>query len=216
MTLHHARDLIPYRVSLKRGDTLSPAPLPRRDFAIRSVSADDASGLNAEFIITTDAVDRHGDRIAADGWQFDAYLNNPIVAWAHDYSIPPIGKIHALIPEPGRYRAQVQFDSGDPFAQSIFAKLRSGYLNAVSVGFLPLAWEWSTDPTREYGWDISKAELLEVSVVGVPANADALIIHHPASPSSVSPLPETPSGRRALCRKAAARFHLISRMRNLP
>jgi hypothetical protein len=44
------------------------------------------------FVISTDEVDRHGDVIQAQGWQLDAYRNNPVFLWAHDYSRPVIGR----------------------------------------------------------------------------------------------------------------------------
>ncbi len=45
------------------------------------------------FVISTDEIDRHGGVIQAQGWQLDAYLNNPVFLWAHDYSRPVIGGV---------------------------------------------------------------------------------------------------------------------------
>ena len=49
--------------------------------------------LPMTFVISTDEVDRHGGVIQAQGWQLDAYLNNPVFLWAHDYSRPVIGGV---------------------------------------------------------------------------------------------------------------------------
>ena len=46
---------------------------------------------------------------------------------------------------------------------------KTGMLNAVSVGFIPLEWV-----ETENGFDILKWELLEFSAVAVPANQDAI------------------------------------------
>jgi hypothetical protein len=67
--------------------------------------------------------------------------------------------------------------SSDPENASEKAKLvdftyhcyKTGMLNAVSVGFIPL--EWTENKT---GYDITKWELLEFSAVAVPANQDAI------------------------------------------
>jgi phage head maturation protease len=51
----------------------------------------------------------------------------------------------------------------------------TGYINAFSFGFAPIEWEISKSPQRRGGVDFIKQELLEISVVSLPANANALI-----------------------------------------
>jgi hypothetical protein len=46
----------------------------------------------ATFTVSTGAVDRDNDTIAPDGWDLKDYKKNPVVLWAHNPSIPPIGK----------------------------------------------------------------------------------------------------------------------------
>lgn len=177
----------------KSGDTLPAECLVRKDFAVIE-KAIDAEAYTADFVITTDEVDRQGDRVAVSGWKLDRYLpGNPILAWVHDYSLPPIGRALSITQDAATLRARFLFDEADPFARKIFAKIQTGFLNAVSVGFIPLAWEWAEEPGREYGWNISAAELLEVSVVSVPANASALIDRRSldAAPVPVA-VPESP------------------------
>ena len=36
-----------------------------------------------KFVISTEAVDRVNDSIAADGWELANFLKNPVVLWAH-------------------------------------------------------------------------------------------------------------------------------------
>ena len=52
---------------------------------------------------------------------------------------------------------------------------QGGYLKAVSVGFLPLKWKFSTDPNRPQGLDFVKQKLLECSICPVPCHPGALI-----------------------------------------
>jgi phage head maturation protease len=63
-----------------------------------------------------------------------------------------------------------------------------GYLKATSVGFMPLKYTFSKDPAREYGIDFLEQELLEFSIVTIPANPDALIDPGQASGKSAAAL----------------------------
>ena len=54
------------------------------------VGADKAAGP-VTFVLSTDEVDRHGDVVSADGWRLEAYRENPVLLWAHDYQHPAIG-----------------------------------------------------------------------------------------------------------------------------
>ena len=62
-----------------------------------------------------------------------------------------------------------------PYADQIYRLLRARFLNACSVGFQPLKWSFSRDPDRPYGIDFEKNSLLEVSIVAIPANENALV-----------------------------------------
>jgi HK97 family phage prohead protease len=48
-------------------------------------------------------------------------------------------------------------------------------LSATSVGFRPLKWSFSKDRERGGGIDFHEQELLEFSIVTVPANSEATI-----------------------------------------
>jgi len=52
-----------------------------------------ASEKNGTFdvIISTEDIDRAGEIVRQDGWDFTNYKNNPIVLWGHDYYSLPIG-----------------------------------------------------------------------------------------------------------------------------
>ena len=90
--------------------------------------------------LSTDEVDRHGDIISADGWQLDAYLENPVVLWAHDHRVPPIGRAVQVWREPHRLLARLEF-APTLFAQEVAALYRQGYQRGISVGFKPLRYQ---------------------------------------------------------------------------
>lgn len=127
-----------------------------------------------EFIASTSSVDREGDTIAVDGWDLTAFRRNPVILWAHDYRALPIGRATRVAVENGKLITRVQFATAAeyPFADTVLQLVKGGYLNAVSVGFLPTRWAYNE---QRGGVDFLEQELLEVSVVPVPANAEALV-----------------------------------------
>ena len=154
---------------------ISDAPLLRKWSGV----AGDAPGLEQgepmAFVISTDEVDRHGDVIAADGWNLDSYRNNPVFLWAHDYARPVIGKAVDVWKESHRLMAKIRFAPTD-FAQEVAALYETGYQRGVSVGFKPLKYEERRhEKTGAFlGIRFLEQELLEVSAVPVPANRNAL------------------------------------------
>ena len=138
-----------------------------------------SSGLRAStavtFVLSTDDVDRHGDVVSAEGWRLEAYLQNPVLLWAHDYRHPAIGRAISVWSEPHRLLAKMEF-APSAFAQEVAALYAYGFQWGVSVGFRPIRWEERRDArTGGYlGLRYLEQELLEVSAVPVPANRRAL------------------------------------------
>jgi hypothetical protein len=64
------------------------------------------------------------------------------------------------------------------FIDTIWQMVKGGFLNAVSVGFDPKEWTWDEE---RGGYNFIRQELLEFSMVPVPANADALAIARSAA-----------------------------------
>lgn len=126
------------------------------------------------FTISTGAVDRDNDTLAVDGWDVQDYLKNPVLLWAHDAHMPPIGKALAVVKRGSALHATFEFAPGDvyPLAEQVYQLLKGGFLRATSVGFLPQ--EWTYDEQRG-GFNFKKQALLEVSVVPVPSNPQALL-----------------------------------------
>jgi len=130
----------------------------------------------ARFRITTGDVDRERDIIDPAGWDVADFLRSgggPIL-WAHDYSMPPIGRCVKLDQDETGMSATVDFAAPDvyAFADTIYRLVKGGYINATSVGFQPL--EWTYDEERR-GVNFKRQTLLEVSLCPVPANPQCLI-----------------------------------------
>ena len=133
-------------------------------------------------IISTDSIDRDNEVLVPKGMDADNFRKNPLVLWSHNAGQPPIAK--ALWLKQGRKRitAKIKFAMTDR-AEEVWQLMKGGFLNAFSVGFKPKEGRRPTpddikgNPNlADVQFIFSKWELLEFSVVGVPANAEALAL----------------------------------------
>lgn len=125
------------------------------------------------FTISTAAIDRDGDSIDPQGWQLDNYERSPVVLWAHDYTTPPIGRASNLWTDAKGLHATVEFPPRGihALADQVHDLVKAGFLNATSVGFIPR----ESRPSKT-GQTITRAELLEFSIVSIPSNPQALVL----------------------------------------
>ena len=124
------------------------------------------------FVISTPGVDRDNDTIDAQGWLLDNYKRNPVVLWAHDYSQLPLGKALDVRVEGRRLVSEAEF-AEHPLADTVLKLIDGGFLRATSVGFKPVRFERNVE---RGGIDFKEQELLEFSVVPVPANPEAVTL----------------------------------------
>ncbi len=145
---------------------------------------EDAGAGPLVFVASTGEVDRHGDTVAPEGWWLDAYRDNPVVLWAHDYGEPAIGRAEAVWSDGRALRARLEFAPTE-FAGQVERLYRQGYQRGVSVGFRPLRFEERRDPVNGafLGIRFLEQELLEISAVPVPANGGALLADDAAAPA---------------------------------
>lgn len=134
----------------------------------------DEDERSVEFVVSTGDPDRDGDIIEPDGWELRNFRKNPVVLWSHSHRALPIAKATEIRSTGNELRAVAQFPEPGihGFADTVFELLSRGFLKATSVGFDPL--EWTINEERG-GIDFQRQELLEFSVVPVPANPEALI-----------------------------------------
>lgn len=121
------------------------------------------------------------------GWDLKRFNANPVIGYNHEVygAWKPedvdfvIGKGRAYV-EDGKLFVDITFETAamNPLAEKVYQKVLFGSLNAVSVGFLPLGnghWgegEEARGEERETYYYAGQ-ELLEISVVNIPANANA-------------------------------------------
>ena len=132
----------------------------------------DVEQADVRLLASTEAVDRDGEVIMQSGWDLTHFLKNPVILWAHDYTSLPIGKALRVEKTSKGLEIDIKFASekANPKAQQVKTLIDEGIQNAGSVGFIP------TKRNEQDESIIEEAQLLEFSLVPVPANPEALAL----------------------------------------
>ncbi len=122
-------------------------------------------------VASTALEDRHGEVVAVDGWDLKAFKKNPVLQWAHDHTVPAIGVAKNIKVEGEGKKARLIFEpvfhEFTEQAKALKKMVEEKIINSFSVGFRPLEVDGNT---------YTKSELLEISLVNVPANPDARML----------------------------------------
>jgi HK97 family phage prohead protease len=145
-------------------------PLMKRFTAITIVERANEPGIEASATITTDAVDREHDIVNPKGMQPLRPGQSVPVLFGHDHSSLPIGVATAFAVGARGIRAGWRW-APHPFAKDVQQLWDEGYLNATSIGFRPIK---VTPLDGGRGLRFDEWELLEFSIVPVPANPEAI------------------------------------------
>jgi hypothetical protein len=135
---------------------------------------------SAVFIINTPNTDRDGDNVrlteaSFKEWQasgapwFAQHESNKIGVGS---SIGPDGELRVW-QEDGKWYAKCYFDLSDEGSRRVYQALKTHRLGAASVGFIPDPAQ--TRSKRGGGQDYYSPTITEVSIVGIPANAEAVL-----------------------------------------
>lgn len=123
------------------------------------------------YVMSDETVDRVGDVISAKGWQLGDFVKNPVALFAHDHRFV-IGHWSDVRVAGGKLLGKLNLlPAGiSERLDEIRAAVEAGVLRAVSVGFN----SDDVEPRKEGGWLFRSADLMECSLVSVPANPNAL------------------------------------------
>lgn len=139
------------------------------------------------FIASDESRDSAHTILLQDGWDLSRFEKNPIIGYNHqiygswntkdvDFVI---GKGHAYV-EDKQLMVDITFEPKEinELAEKVYKKVLFGSLNSVSVGFIPGKGHWSDkegEGPREKNetYYYEQMQLLEISVVNIPANGNA-------------------------------------------
>lgn len=143
------------------------------NFEVKAASID-VKNLTLEVVATKQVVDRQGDMVMVNGIDASFFMRNPVVPFGHDYKALPVAKGIGIKIEGDELLIKLQFTPEElyEFGYKVFKMFEGGFLRAVSIGFIPVKMAWDDELKATV---IEKSELLEVSVVPVPANQEALV-----------------------------------------
>ena len=128
-------------------------------------------------VIAANELSRNGDELNLRGINFTNYRKNPVVLWAHDsYQGIPIAKTLKIgHDDQGRIEADFEFNAADEFAARVENAWNGGFIRGASIRYMP------TKVVEVRGKNgevervrIEESELLEWSLVPVPADPDSV------------------------------------------
>ena len=129
-----------------------------------------------DFIGSDNSVDRYNEVIDQKGWNLENFRANPVIPDCHDYSsiAKILGRAQRVDVVDGQLVNRVEFCVDNPMGLLAWKMAKGGFIKSQSVGFIPEEWnngKNADEPSRTY----TKCELLEISLVVVPANPSATI-----------------------------------------
>ena len=130
---------------------------------------------DGRMIASTPDVDRDKDRVMPNGAKLDNFLKNPVLMYGHNYRDPwaLIGKAADLQVDAGgiNFQPELREPANDSDPMTVIRALwDQKLLRAASIGFNPTKWM----ENEVGGRDFVEWELLEISIVPIPANQNAL------------------------------------------
>jgi len=145
------------------------------ELRLKTNAAPAPGGDPFEFVMSDASIDRMGDVIEQDGWQLANFQRNPIALFGHSSGFP-IGTWADVAVKDGRLTGRLELmPPVSDRLREIHAAIEAGVLRAVSVGFHPLDME-PLEGSKNGGLRFTKQELVECSLVSVPANPNALSV----------------------------------------
>lgn len=139
-------------------------------FTIDKAASDNLPHGTIEAIIATEGLDRHNEHMSVKGIEtprknYKAYYNHSYYG-AKDL---PIGIIEKLTKTGGQLIGRIKLAVNEyPFAEQVYKLIQGGYLDSMSIGFIPKEWDENSQT-----W--TRSEFVEASIVAEPANVEALV-----------------------------------------
>ena len=126
------------------------------------------------FVLSAETPDRVNDVVVQRGWHLENFLQNPVALLSHQQSDMPVGIWKNLRVQGDALLGDLQLAAKGTSRMADLARglIEQGILRAVSVGFKPL----KAEPIKPRGMKYLEAELLEVSLVSVPAHPRAVMV----------------------------------------
>ena len=161
-------------------------------------------------IASTPTLGRDGMIVEPAGIDLTSYRRNPIVLFNHQPD-SPVGVTTAIGVNGGDLAARIQFApaGASELADQICSLVKAGVVRGVSIGFDPKESQPLDLKGPRRGQRITRAELMEISFVAIPADTGAGVVQRSFSSGVLfRALPAIP---RPFVQRASARLSRIAR-----
>ena len=156
-----------------------------REAVVRALTDENKQNREAEFVISTEAVDAHETVFKVSGWDLKRYEANPIVCYQHRSSSDDpdmiLGTSTVRI-EDNKLIGIVRFESAEvnPLAEKVWQKIQAGTLRMASISANIKKGHWGDEKLGEDANVIyfDDQELREWSIVALGSNPDAMKRSH--------------------------------------
>ncbi len=130
-----------------------------------------------KFVASDETKDRYGDVIRVTGWDVTNFKKNPIALFNHS-SANIVGTVPRTWVEGKKLMSEMRLAAAGSgqIVDYVRALVQQRILRAVSVSFLPSEAKEMVKDGRFDGYEYLKQELLEVSLVAIPANPAAVAV----------------------------------------
>lgn len=128
----------------------------------------------AKRIVLSDGnkVNSKGYRIDLSGMNTERFTDNPVMLYQHNQD-KVIGRWENWTFTENKLQADPVFDDGDELGAEVKRKYEGDFLRAASIGLIVLDMQLINDV-----WTVTKSELLEASIVSIPADAGAVVLYN--------------------------------------
>jgi HK97 family phage prohead protease/HK97 family phage major capsid protein len=142
------------------------------DLEIKSTAKTEKDSIKIAGYANTVLKDRTGDIVLPEAWAkgIENYRKNPVLLYQHDHS-KPIGKSDIVRVDKKGIFVEASVSSAAEKMHGVQSLIRDGALKSFSVGFRVKDASYDKNSDTFF---IKDLELLEISVVSVPANQDSL------------------------------------------
>lgn len=128
----------------------------------------------AKRIVLSDAksINTKGYRIDLNGMDLTRFAKNPVMLFQHDMD-KVIGRWENYSITDNKLEADPVFDDGDELGANVSRKFENDFLRAASIGIIIKDMQYIDDV-----WVVTASELLEASIVSIPADAGAVVLYN--------------------------------------
>ena len=151
--------------------------------AARSPASWNSDARSATFVMSTEDPDLDDDIVFQAGIDFTNFMKNPVCLGFHNSRTWPVGSwsnIKTIMGNPNKTEGDCSFlpVGADPDSDRMANHVAAGTIRACSVGFIPTKIQQRENDDPDGGWpgfNIMECQLVECSLVPIPANPSALI-----------------------------------------